>query len=252
MKPAPKTEDDRVVLQTMGEMCLAEEMFEEARQVFERLLRAEPTRKSYLELLNKARAGLGLGPVTGPPPPPGAVPAPPPGFATPPLAAAPLRTSPAPVTEASPPPVAPAATPTPPTEPKVMGRPEIEPVSIRKSAQVKSEGPHVAQPTLDWARPEPPYHAPSSPAVPSTPTLPVAPVAAAPLARTPSAPPATPVPAPVAAKAFVSEKRIPALSGAGATTSSGAKIVRAAHSMSLGELPPATPTILDFDDDIIE
>ncbi len=66
--PSVDTQDDRAILQTMGEMCLAEEMFEEAKQVFERLTKADPGRSQYWELLNRARAGLGLAPVAAPGP----------------------------------------------------------------------------------------------------------------------------------------------------------------------------------------
>jgi hypothetical protein len=58
------------------------------------------------------------------------------------------------------------------------------------------------------------------------------------------------MPPPVIPKAPAQPARIPALSGA--ATPAGAKILRTAHSLHLGELPPATPSKLDFDDDIIE
>ena len=59
---APSGEDQNI-LQTMGEMCLAEEMFEEAKQVFERLSRVQPENALIWELLNRSRSGLGLAPV---------------------------------------------------------------------------------------------------------------------------------------------------------------------------------------------
>ncbi|HTB22912.1 MAG TPA: tetratricopeptide repeat protein [bacterium] len=64
-------QQDRTVLRTTGEVCLAEGMFEEARQIFERLHQAQIEDAPYWELLNRARAGLGLSPesLAVPPPP---------------------------------------------------------------------------------------------------------------------------------------------------------------------------------------
>lgn len=94
---------DSVALQKAGEMCLAEEMFEEAKQVFERLLNVEPDRRELVEYLNQARAGLGLGAIIIPglsvPTPAEAtavVATPPVPLAIPPAPAAPLRPMPPP------------------------------------------------------------------------------------------------------------------------------------------------------------
>jgi tetratricopeptide (TPR) repeat protein len=298
-----KAEDDRVVLQTMGEMCLAEEMFEEARQVFERLLRAEPGRKAYLELLNKARAGLGLGPVAGPPPAPGAIPAPPPARPQ----AGPAATALGAPAFAGPPSALPPPPPIQPAPGSVVRRPEIDPSPIRKAVEFKNEGPQVQQPILEWARPEAPYQAlgTEAPAAPKPPTpaapppaplapppppaaivpapapavpAPPPPVLAPPPPRPvpappprpsvavpsgpppaalappppPAALPAPPRPVPAPQPRRPAPERVPALSGVSSGTPSGSKIVRTAHVTPLGELPPATPTNLDYDDDIIE
>ena len=50
----------------MGEMCLAEEMFEEAKQVFERLTKADPGRPYFWEQLNRARGRAGPVPMMPP------------------------------------------------------------------------------------------------------------------------------------------------------------------------------------------
>jgi len=60
MQPGPLSEDDLVVLLTMGEMCLAEEMFDEAKQIYERVLRSRPGSEEAFNNLNQARIGLGL------------------------------------------------------------------------------------------------------------------------------------------------------------------------------------------------
>jgi hypothetical protein len=184
-----------VVLQTMGEMCLAEEMFEQARQVFERLLKTDPNKPAYLELLNRARAGLGLGPVGGPPP-----------------ARAYESREPA------------AALP----------RPELEPVAVRRSgvAGEQAPPPQLERPTFEWAAPAP---MPAEGAPP--------PAAAKP------APAVKPAPARPLASVSPSLAKLPSMSMA---TPEGAKIERTAHALQLGELPPATPSNVDFDDDIIE
>ena len=158
--PSNEAQDDKAILQTMGEMCLAEEMFEEAKQVFERLTRADPARPQYWELLNRARAGLGLHGVEAPPL--GSVPGPPPAAAAPsappPAPAAPVPTPSA--VMASPVPVAPATPPAP------------------------AELPPLAPPILVAPAPPPPLAAPV--------LAPPAPIAA------PLPPPAPPVPEPVA------------------------------------------------------
>jgi tetratricopeptide (TPR) repeat protein len=60
MQPGPLSEDDLVVLLTMGEMCLAEEMFDEGKQIYERVLRSRPGSEEAFNNLNQARIGLGL------------------------------------------------------------------------------------------------------------------------------------------------------------------------------------------------
>jgi tetratricopeptide (TPR) repeat protein len=59
----PVAPEDIGVLNTMGEMCLAEEMYEEGKQVFERLLRADPGNETYFRKLNQARQALSLAPL---------------------------------------------------------------------------------------------------------------------------------------------------------------------------------------------
>src|SRR5665213_417462 len=56
--PRSARQADRVVLKTIGEVCLAEGLYEEAVQLFERLTQAQPDDSTYDELLRRARAGL--------------------------------------------------------------------------------------------------------------------------------------------------------------------------------------------------
>jgi tetratricopeptide (TPR) repeat protein len=208
MSPAAvemKGEDDRVVLQTMGEMCLAEEMYEEARQVFERLLRSEPARKQYLELLNKSRAGLGLGPVSGPPPPPGATPAPPPplqagsaatalgapAFKPPVLAPRPAMSAPAPQPK-------PLADPAPTFQPIAAPAPSAMPQPSAPVSVAAQPSPLAAPTPLAV----PPVSQPAAPPVPMAATPPPMPQPAAPATPPPPAPslaPPLPKPQPQAA-----------------------------------------------------
>lgn len=172
--PLETPPEDRSVLQTMGEMCLAEEMFEEAKQVFQRLTRADPRNEAYWDLLNRARGGLGLSPIfaaMAPARPQAPVP-PPHILASAPLApavdaAAPPETAPSPAPEPAPP--APAPAPAPLSEPP-------------KQAQL--ELPPLAPPVL---RPLPP---PPVPAVPAVPALRGA-------SNTPKPPPSAPLKIPV-------------------------------------------------------
>lgn len=113
LSPQETEPEDRSILQTMGEMCLAEEMFEEAKQVFERLTRADPGHELYWELLNRARGGLGLSPLFASAAKPPAVPPLPAqetGTAGPGTPVAPLFEAAQPSLPLSPPPLKPLAT----------------------------------------------------------------------------------------------------------------------------------------------
>ncbi len=225
----------------MGEMCLAEEMFEEAKQVFERLTKADPSRTQFWEQLNRARAGLGLSPMMPPtvlhrPPvplpvhlvattqaPPLAAPAPVP--AAPPLALAPV---PAPVQAApapAPPPLAPSPVASAPALPPL---PAVEPSA---PAWLPGMGPSVEAAPAPLETPAP---------VPA----PAAPPASAP------APAFKPVVLP--RKPAVAAVRVPARSLAPAVPAAAGRIERATYTMQLGELPPAVPSALDDADEIIE
>jgi tetratricopeptide (TPR) repeat protein len=223
----PSTEDQGILL-TMGEMCLAEEMFEEAKQVFERLTKADPGRGQYWDQLNRARAGLGLSPVMqptalqrpsvplpvhlvatsqAPPLPMMAVPAPGPAEATPkstvsiPLAPVPT----APVPPLAPPiqPLAPLAAveSNAPAWLPGMGPPaEAAPIPLAQPAAAAPAPPPATPPPAPAAVPgpapaAPPVQAPLAAPAPAAPSVPVP-------ERIP-VPPAPPVPGPLAAPAAV-------------------------------------------------
>jgi tetratricopeptide (TPR) repeat protein len=259
--PLVETQEDRAILQTMGEMCLAEEMFEEAKQVFERLSKLDPDRGTYVDLLNKARQGLGLAPAEA-----AEIKAPP--VAEPrPAPAAPVLAPPAPVAAPlSPPPVPRAVPPLPlfaaaPAEPAVEapqeGRPQLEEVGRRGHSNAKGDS-HVERPSVEWG--DSPYavgpnaalaEGQAHPAPPPAP-IPAMPMPAAVLAPPPLAPPkAVPVPvaAPPVRQVARAEEKVMALAS---TPSGPSKIVRTAFEVSLGELPPSDPTAIDFSDEIIE
>jgi tetratricopeptide (TPR) repeat protein len=322
---SPETQDDRSILQTMGEMCLAEEMFEEAKQVFERLTKAEPQRELYWDLLNRARQGLGLSQVLpaavlppvaaapeavllppvqaeakapvleAPPVPIEAAAAPPaqepaplppplaeeppvpavPAFAPPVLLPPPLLASRPPLSEAPPLPLfaaAEAAIEPPQLVPEAPafqaesvedGRPQIEAMGRRSHSDAKA-GSHVAHPAVEWgispfavgpdaaqvAEPHPRVEA--APPAPAIQAPPPPPVAAAPiLAPPPPIPVRAPTPPPPSGPSRWArqEEKVMALNAAPAGSG---KIVHTAFVVQLGELPPAVPSAVDLEDEIIE
>jgi tetratricopeptide (TPR) repeat protein len=259
-----ETQEDRAILQTMGEMCLAEEMFEEAKQVFERLSKLDPERSTYLDLLNKSRLGLGLAPadaseMRGP----AAVEARlapaapvPPALAPPALVAAPLVPAPLPATVA-PLPLFAAAPAEAVLEAPQEGRPQLEEMGRRGHSNAKGDS-HVERPSVEWG--DSPYAVGPNAALaegqahPEPQPVPVAPVPvpAAILAPPPLAPlKALPVPvaAPAVRQGARAEEKVMALAAA---PSGPSKIVRTAFEIPLGELPPSDPSSIDFSDEIIE
>jgi tetratricopeptide (TPR) repeat protein len=267
--PLADSPDDRAILQTMGEMCLAEEMFEEAKQVFERLVKAEPERAQYGDLLNRARAGLGLAPVVAqavapPAPLPKAI-APETVIETPAPAVVAAEPGAAPVAvpalaPITPPPLiptAPSAAPSLPSlplfasaEPAQAGRPQVEEMGRRGHSSVKDESP-VSRPEVDWGV-SPFAVGPDEPASPLTsvgagsPRPAPAPVVP-PAAQTP-APIAPPPPVAGTANRWAPEPEMK-LEPVPAGTS---KILHTAFTVQLGELPPAVSSSVDDQDEIIE
>jgi len=232
----PVVQEDRSILQSMGEMCLAEEMFEEAKQVFERLSRAEPGHEPYWELLNRARAGLGLSPVfagstaiaprspvfpskvaQAAPPPQAAAPAAPPPYPTAaaplvPLAAAPAAPPPPPTAAA---PVAPQAAAPVALPPYPTAAAPLIPLAAAPAAPppYPTAAAPVAPQAAEPAALQPPQPLPPQAAEPAVlPPPPVPPQAAAPeappppplpaLTPQPLAPAAASVPAPAARPSF--------------------------------------------------
>jgi tetratricopeptide (TPR) repeat protein len=238
----PVVPEDRAVLQTMGEMCLAEEMFEEAKQVFERLSQADPEFAVYWDLLNRARAGLGLAPVfqgstmvsprpvpQARPPQPGSTPSAPrsvpvipgPGpdaahSGKAPAAPAPVA-KPAPVPEAAAPVVpAPVAKPVPvpeaaaPVVPAPVAKPvpvpeaaaPAAPAPVAKPAPVPETAAPAAPAPVAKPVPVPEAAAPVAPALPLLPSLP-AQTAAPQASETVQAPPVVLPPPPVVPPGFL-------------------------------------------------
>lgn len=226
----PVVPEDRTVLQTMGEMCLAEEMFEEGKQVFERLAQADPENSTYWDLLNRARAGLGLAPVfqgstmAQPRPAPQATPKP----------AAPQ----APATKAGPVPA--PAKPAPAAAAVPAARPAGPPPALAKAP---------AAPVPAAASPSAP--APSQPAVPQAPPaakVPSTAPAAAPLAPVQAAPPVpvaaqAPVPAPTAPSPSLPAPAVPPpLAAAPAVPAAPEPKVEAVPAAAgRAETPPSAP-----------
>jgi tetratricopeptide (TPR) repeat protein len=266
--PAADSQEDRTILQTMGEMCLAEEMFEEAKQVFERLLKADPSHGQYLDLLNRARAGLGLAPasassspepsVTAVHTPAMAAPSPPPPPAPAPIAVAPAP--PPPLIAPSAPPVAPSLPPLPLfANPEAAaasyseaeaGRPQLEEMGRRGHSPAKAG--HVERPEVEWGAA--PFAVGPNESVAAPPTPPLAPAAAPSSSPAPPAPKTTPTlpsappkaaPAPNRWAAEPAMKLEPVPAGA-------SKIVHTAFTVQLGELPPALSSPVDDQDEIIE
>jgi|GEM_PF-6482590 tetratricopeptide (TPR) repeat protein len=261
----PSTEDQGI-LQTMGEMCLAEEMFEEAKQVFERLTKADPTRTQFWEQLNRARAGLGLSPMM----PPAAaarptVPLPVHLVAT---TQAPLKPAapPAPAPQVAPAPLVPPAPPVPVPAVPAPARAPRPAVSIPPAPEPVLEAPAAplaAAPQL----PPPPAFAPAPEPTVWLPGMDPAPEPAPAAAPTPPplpAPEPPPMAAPVAASAgafkpvvlprrpAVAPVRAPSRSLAPAVPAGVGRIEHNAYTIQLGELPPAVPSALDDADEIIE
>ncbi len=268
--PAPETgslveaQDERAILVTMGDMCLSEEMFEEARQVFERLLKSEPRNPRFIEQLDRARAGLGLGPAgsapatvippaglgaPGPPPPsaPAPVPVAPP-VPTPAPAPAPVVVAPVSIPVAAPPISIPVAKSVPaPMLTAAVDDPQIEPLAERVTHSI--EAPAMQRPVIEWDVPAP------QPIVAAAPPFAPVPAVVTPPAPVPIQAPA-PTPAPVAqapvrdivtevAQRFSREAQARLAEGA-------AKILRTGYTAQLGELQPFMPSSVELADDLIE
>ena len=244
--------EDQSILQTMGEMCLAEEMFEEAKQVFERLSKAQPNNPVYWELLNRARAGLGLSPVMpgrasaplvpGPVPGPASRPLPSPvPVAGPPAApvtlAAPAAPTPvvsvppaAPVTPAAPAVVTPAV-----SVPAVVPTPPAAPAPVIPAAPAPPPVPAPAQPAL----PVPPVVAAPAPVEPASPSGP-APTRA--MAEAPAEPVPAAAPRPLAPPSAAPSLRVPAPPAAAAPVAAPVTPVPLAPIAAAAPVaPPALP-----------
>jgi hypothetical protein len=201
----------------MGEVCLAEGMFEEARQIFERLLKAQIDDAPYWDLLNRARAGLGLEPEVPEAP------------AVQPAIPEPERPKPAPQppvpADLAPPPLAgPLSLPgLEPEAPKPAPSPELPPAAPLPEAPPAPVAPGL--PPLKVVSAPPPLPAPLPPPPPSSPwTLP---------SRIIVRQPAVPDTAPLEAAAAI-------------------PILRTAYAVHLGELPPAVDSGVDHADELIE
>lgn len=231
---APKKlpQQDRAVLRSMGEVCLAEGMFEEARQIFERLLKAQIDDAPYWDLLNRARAGLGLEPE--------------------------VPDAPAAVQPAIPEPERPKPAPQPRGPADLGPSPWAVPLPLPglEPAAPKSAPPAVVMPAapLPAAPPAPVAPLPAAPPthvapLPATPPAPVAPALPPPLpAPQPPQKPASPWTLP--SRILVRQPAVPDTAPLQAAAS--VPILRTAYSVQLGELPPAVDSGVDHADELIE
>ncbi len=253
--------EDRSTLATMADMCLQEEMYEEAKQTFERLLRADPGDVQSFAGLNRARKGLGLS----------ALPVPahladkmarefPETSAPARVQAAPTPSSPAPaVLEAGPSAPRADATSRPPA--KIQDAPALPPgpapaAPTRRSSLPKDPLDLLLQ--LEGKAAQVPDAAPA--AAPVQPLPPLPPLPAPPLSTTasggalPPLPPPPRVQAPAAAPAPPPRPAAPSPPAPKEPATQGPrmKIERNNLEMKMGELPPEFKSRVVFDDEVIE
>lgn len=230
--PGPVPQEDRAVLRTMGEVCLAEGMFEEARQIFERLVQAQPDYAPYGELLSRALGGLGLATLAQ-------VQTAVPEFAAPPLSSPPAL------------PQAAAARPDLARPAAAVPAPMVVPIPVPAHIVVPTPSPAPVLAPAPIPLPVPlPVPVPPVPSFVPAPPLPLV-LADFAKVRTQEAPTAAPQPFVPAAlpSRILQRKPVAAVLRSAVAIAS---IVRTAYVVQLGELPPAMASAVDGSNELIE